>query len=66
MRFDHDSCQVMKFIDMRTSCSVAIQNMGLKQELILQKQLVLFFCVNTFFVLNMSSKHLALQVIKPV
>jgi len=41
MRFDHDSCQVMKFIYMRTTCSVAIQSMGLKLELILLKQLVL-------------------------
>ena len=29
MRLDHDSCLVMKFVYMRTTCSVAIQNMGL-------------------------------------
>ena len=40
MRLDHDSCQVMKFVYMRTTCSVAIQNMGLKLELNLMKQLV--------------------------
>ena len=41
MRFEHDSCQVMKFVYMGTTCSVAIQNMGLKLEMILMKQLVL-------------------------
>ena len=40
MRLDHDSCQVMKFVYMRTTCSVAIQNMGLNLELNLMKQLV--------------------------
>jgi len=40
MRLDHDSCQVMKFVYMRTTCSLAIQNMGLKLELNLLKQLV--------------------------
>jgi len=40
MRLDHDSCQVMKFVYMRTTCSVAIQNMGLKLQLNLMKQLV--------------------------
>ena len=40
MRLDHDSCQVMKFVYMRTTCSVAIQNKGLKLELDLLKQLV--------------------------
>jgi len=39
MRLDHDSCQVMKFVYMRTTCSVAIQDMGLKLELNLMKQL---------------------------
>ena len=37
---DHDSCQAMKFVCLRTTCSVAIQNMGLKLELKLLKQLV--------------------------
>jgi len=32
MRLDHDSCQVMKFVYMRTTWSVAIQNMGLKLD----------------------------------
>ena len=40
MRLDLDSCQVMKFVYMRKKCSVAIQNMGLKQELNLMKQMV--------------------------
>ena len=40
MRLDLYSCQVMKFVYMRTTCSVAIQNMGLKLELNLMKQLV--------------------------
>ena len=40
MPLDHDSCQVMKFVYMRTTCSVAIQIMGLKLELNLLKQLV--------------------------
>ena len=40
MRLIHDSCQVMKFVYMRTTCSVAIQNMGLKLELNLMKHLV--------------------------
>jgi hypothetical protein len=40
MRLDHDSCQVMKFVYMQTTCSDAIQNMGLKLELNLMKQLV--------------------------
>ena len=47
MRLDNDSCQVMKFVYMRTTCSVAIQNMGLKLELNLMKQLVfILFCLN--------------------
>ena len=47
MRLDHDSCQVMKFVYMRTTCSVAIQNMGLKLELKLLKQLVfILLCLN--------------------
>ena len=40
MRLDLDSFQVMKFVYMRTTCSVALQNMGLKLELNLLKQLV--------------------------
>jgi len=40
MRLDHDSCQVIKFVYMRTTCRVAIQNMGLKLELNLLKQLL--------------------------
>jgi len=40
MRLEHDSCQVMKFVYMGTTSSVAIQNMGLKLEMILMKQLV--------------------------
>ena len=40
MRLDHDSCQVMKFVYTRTTCSVAIQNLGLNLELTIMKQLV--------------------------
>ena len=40
MRLDHESCQVMKFVYIRTTCSVAIQNMGLKLILNVMKQLV--------------------------
>ena len=43
MRLDNDSCQVMKFVYMRTTCSVAIQNMGLKVGMNLMKQLVFIF-----------------------
>jgi len=39
MRLDHDSCQVMKFVYMRTTCSVAIENMGLILEMNLLMQL---------------------------
>jgi len=49
MRLDHDSCQVMKFAYMRTTCSVAIQNMGLKLELNLMKQLV-FILLCLYFI----------------
>ena len=41
MHLDHDSGQVMKFVYMRTTCSVSILNMGLKLEVNLLKQLVL-------------------------
>jgi len=40
MRLDHDSCQVMKFVYMRTTCRVSILNVGLKLEMNLLKQLV--------------------------
>jgi len=40
VRLDDDSCQAMKFVYMQTICSVAIQNLGLKLELNLLKQLV--------------------------
>jgi len=40
MRLDHDSGQVMKFVYMRTTCSVSILNMRLKLELSLLKQQV--------------------------
>ena len=47
MRLDHDSCQVMKCVYMRTTCSLAIQNMGQKLELNILKQLVLILlCLN--------------------
>ena len=40
MRLDHDLGQVMKFVYMRTTCSVSILNKGLKLELNLLKQQV--------------------------
>jgi len=40
MGFDHDFGQEMKFVYMRTTCSVSILNKGLKLELNLQKQQV--------------------------
>jgi len=40
MRLDHDSGQVMKFVYMRTTCSVSILNKWLKLELNLLKQQV--------------------------
>jgi len=40
MRLDHDSGQVMKFVFMRTTCSVTLLNMRLKLELNLLKQQV--------------------------
>jgi len=66
MRLDHDSCQVMKFVYMRRTCSVAIQNKGLKLELNLMKQLVFILLCLYLICANMSSKHLALQVVKYV
>jgi len=38
MRMDDDSCQGMKFVYMRTTCSIAILIMGLKLEFILLNQ----------------------------
>jgi len=40
MLLDHDSCQLMKFVYMRTTFSVPLLNMGLKLELNLLRQLV--------------------------
>ena len=40
MRLDHDLGQVMKFVYMRTTCSVTLLNMQLKLELKLLKQQV--------------------------
>ena len=40
MRLDHDSCQVMKFVHMRKTWSLAVMNMGLKVEMNVLKQLV--------------------------
>jgi len=47
MLLDHDSCPEIKFVYMGTTCSVAIQNMGLKLELNLLKQLLfILLCLN--------------------
>jgi len=40
MRLDHDLSKVMKFVYMRTTCSVTLLNMRLKLELNLLKQQV--------------------------
>jgi len=66
MRLDHDSGQVMKFVYMRITCSVTLLNMRLKLELNQLKQQVLFFCLYILYLLNMSSKHLTLPVMKYV
>jgi len=42
MILDHDSIQVMKFVYMRSHCSVAVLNKGLKLELHLLKQLFIY------------------------
>jgi len=47
MRLDYVSVQVMKFVYMRTSCSVSILNMRLKLELNLLKQQV-FILVSSY------------------
>jgi len=49
MRLDHDSGQVMKFVYMRTICSVSILNMGQKLELNLLK-LVVFILLCLFLI----------------
>jgi len=49
MRLDHHWCEVMKFVYMRTTCSVATQNMRLKVELNLLKQLV--FILFRFYII---------------
>ena len=45
MRLDHDSGQVMKFVYMRTTCSVTILNMRLKQNWTYWSNKYLFFCL---------------------
>jgi len=67
MRFDHDSCQVMKFIYMRTTCSVAIQNMGLKLQFNRLKQrvfillfLYLIYAANEFETFGPRSDQISL------
>jgi len=49
MRLDYDSGQVMKFVYMRTTCSVCILNMRLKLKLNLLKQQV-FILLSLYFV----------------
>jgi len=44
MGLDHDSNQVMKFVYIRSICSVAVLNKGLKLDLHILKQL----CVYSF------------------
>jgi len=58
---EHDLCQVMKFVCMKTSCCVAVLNKGLKLELHLLKQVVFILLKNYLYVLNVGSKHLSLQ-----
>jgi len=61
---DHDLCQVMKFVYMRSTCCVPHLNKGLKLELHLLKQLLFILLTYILYVLNMGSKHLSLQVMK--
>jgi len=49
MRLGHDTGQVMKFVYMRTTCSVSVLNMGLKIGLNLLKQLV-FILLSLFLI----------------
>ena len=60
----HDSRQVMKLVCMRTTCSVAVLNMGLELELKLLKQLVFILLCLYLICVNMSSILLALQELK--
>jgi len=60
----HYSCQVMKLVYMRSTCSVAVVNKGLKLELHVLKQFVFVLLTYILYVLNMGSKYLALQVMK--
>jgi len=54
----------MKFIYKRSTCSLSVLNNGLKLELLPLKQLVYILLTYSFSVLNMASKHFALQVMK--
>jgi len=46
MRLDHDLGQVLKFVYMRTTCSVSILNKGLKLELnLLKQQVFILLCL---------------------
>jgi len=61
MRLDHDSGQVMKFVYMRTTCSVTILNMRLKLELNQLKQQV-FILLPLYFICG-SSLEIRLMVL---
>jgi len=65
MRLDHDSCQVIKFVNMRTTCSVVIQNMGLigdNHDLLQPKQHVSWHLTYSRSVKNNACKIVSLEV----
>jgi len=61
--YDHNSGHVMKFIYMRSTCSLAVLNKGLNLDEHQLKQFVYTFTYN-LSVLNMRSKRFVLQVMK--
>ena len=60
MRLDHDLGQVMKFVYMRTTCSVTLLNMRLKLELKLLKQKV--FIVLSLYLICVEYEYEAFDV----
>ena len=60
MRLDHDLGQVMKFVYMRTTCSVTLLNMRLKLELNLLKQQV--FIVLSLYLICVEYEYEAFDV----
>jgi len=54
----------MNFVYMRSICSIAVLNKALELQLHRLKQFVFILLTYILYVLNMGSKHLALQVMK--